>query len=139
MMDEKAKLQLIEMVASERIAMALEPPIEDTHLEIALWRALYKLTNKLTSLKAADAARKSVLSKKNRIKLAREHIDWAIEHCKSKKLKPNQDNIEAELIKLKTPEIFSDNPENAKEAIVKSNTIKEYLLELKHSSAEEVS
>lgn len=132
-MSESTEQVLISMMIHEHQSIFKEPPIEDLYLEIALWRAMYRIANEVPSLRASAMQAKSVATKKARIKIAREHIDWAITDCKSKNLRPNQPNVENSLLLLKSPHIFSDNKELAKKAIVKSNTVKDYLLEMKMS------
>jgi hypothetical protein len=132
-MSESTEQVLISMVIDERLSIFKEPPIEDLYLEIALWRAMYRIATEVPSLRASAMQAKSAAIKRVRIDLAREHIDWAVLDCKSKNLKPIQTNIENALINLKSPHVFSDDKELAKKAIVKSNTIKDYLLEMKMS------
>ena len=132
-MSESTEQVLISMVIDEHQSILKEPPIEDLYLEIALWRAMYKIATEVPSLRASAMQAKSAAIKKARIKIAREHIDWAILDCKSKNLKPIQTNIENALLLLKSPHVFSDDKELAKKAIVRSNTIKNYLLEMKMS------
>jgi hypothetical protein len=132
-MSKSTEQVLISMVIDEHQSIFKEPPIEDLYLEIALWRAMYKIATEVPSLRASAMQAKSAAIKKARIKIAREHIDWAILDCKSKNLKPIKTNIENALLLLKSPHVFSDEKELAKTAIVRSNTIKDYLLEMKMS------
>ena len=122
---------LADMVLKERMAISREPPVEDIYLELSLWRALYKLSRKFPSMKAADMADKANAVRWARIAAAREHIDWAIEQCKLAGKKSNQKNIESALSKLNDAKIFSYETDLAKMSIVKSNTIKEYLKDIK--------
>ena len=133
-MSKSTEQVLISLVIDERLSIFKEPPIEDLYLEIALWRAMYRIAIEVPSLRASAMQAKSAAVKKVRIELAKEHIDWAILDCNSKNLKPIQTNIENALLNLKSPNIYSDDKELAKKAIVKSNTIKDYLLEMKMSA-----
>lgn len=125
------------MVVEERIALSKEPPIEDIYMELAAWRAMYKVASKIPSLRASHMAAKSAAVKKARIKLARQHIDWAIEDCISRKIVPNLESIKTSLKKLKDSQIFYDDEaaaydeKLARKAIVKPNTIRMYLQELR--------
>jgi hypothetical protein len=132
-MSESTEQVLISMVIDEHQSIFKEPPIEDLYLEIALWRAMYRIATEVPSLRASAMQAKSAAIKRVRITLAREHIDWAILDCNSKNIKPSQTNIENALLSLKSTHVFSDDKELAKKAIVKSNTIKDYLLEMKMS------
>ena len=87
-MSESTEQVLISMVIDEHQSIFKEPPIEDLYLEIALWRAMYKIATEVPSLRASAMQAKSAAIKKARIKIAREHIDWAISDCMSKNKSP---------------------------------------------------
>jgi len=118
---------LVKLIREEVEMILNEPPPDDVLMELAAWRAFYKAAVKLNSLKAVGMALKAAAVKRARIEEAHEHIEWAVDQCTTKGLKPTQLNVEAQLSALNVGRIFSDVKEVAKKAVVKSSTIKTYL------------
>jgi len=131
--DEKGTF-LVELINKEVVEILEEPPPEDIILELAFWRAVYKLNVELPSLKARDMALKSAAIKHARIKEASQHIKTAIELCTQKGIKVTQLNIEAELSSWNNERIFSDEKSLAKHTVVKSSTVKTYLSQSRNSA-----
>lgn len=131
----QAKEALWEAVVRELDALLAEPVPDNFLIELAFWRANYRIATKNTSGKASANAAKSNATKKARIAVAHVYIERAITECNNRKVRITKEAIEKELADLNRPEIFSDEKFQQKKAIVKPGTIIAFLANWRRKTA----
>lgn len=123
--DVRAKL--LELMVREFDAMQSEPPPENLWMEIAFWRASYKIAVENTSLKASASAHKSNATKRARLKVGHKYLQEAISKCENMKIEVTIESLLGQLAELNCPEVYSDEKYLQKRALVKPGTVRAFL------------
>jgi hypothetical protein len=79
--EDEIRNTLFDLIGDELELIYEEPPIENIFIELAFWRASYKIKAKNTSAKATKMARKSNSVKQERISQAIPEIEKAFDDC----------------------------------------------------------
>lgn len=123
--EDEIRNTLFDLIGDELELIYEEPPIENIFIELAFWRASYKIKAKNTSAKATKMARKSNSVKQERISQAILEIEKAFDECIRLGKRPSLKALQAQLRDLERPDIYSE--EDGSTAMVKPGTVKTWL------------